>query len=482
MLRRLRVNFRAMTTKTNDPASLHNPYFQQNPTKKDVWSLINETAATAQEELGKPVVNLGQGFFSYNPPDFAVDAVNHALTKPQFNQYAHARGNPNLLKSLAAMYTEELGRKVDVLQVQVTTGANEGIFAVFFGFLTPGDEVVVFEPFFDQYIPNVEMTGAKLKYVNIKFPKSFDQGNVTGDDWEIDWEGLENAITDRTKIILINTPHNPIGKVFNEEELYRIGQLAIKHNVILLSDEVYENLYYLPKFPRPAALASLPELAERTLTVGSAGKSFAATGWRVGWVQGPADLIKYVTSAHTRICFSTPAPLQQAVSEALETASGNNYFEKTRKEYEHKYKVFEQVFEELGLPYTRAQGGYFLLVNFKKLKIPDDYKYPAEILARGTNDYKLVYWLIKEIGVVGIPPTEFLVPEHRKHNPLENSVRFAVCKDDSLLEEAVVRLRKLKEYLWDIDSEWMKRTIKWTVDFEYRHRPKQKVNNNCVKL
>lgn len=435
------------TTKSSDPASLHNPYFQQNPNQKDVWSLINETAATAQEQLGVPVVNLGQGFFSYNPPDFALEAVSHSLTKPQYNQYAHARGNPNLLKSLAKLYSDEYGRPVDVSEIQVTTGANEGIFAVLFGFLTPGDEVVVFEPFFDQYIPNVEMTGAKLKYVNINFPKKFDKENVSGDDWEVDWEGLENAITPKTKIILINTPHNPIGKVFNEEELLKIGKLAIKHNLILLSDEVYENLYYLPSFPRPATLKSLPELAERTLTVGSAGKSFAATGWRVGWVQGPAELIKYVTSAHTRICFSTPAPLQQAVSEALSVAATNNYFEKTRKEYEHKYRIFEEVFEELGLPYTSAQGGYFLLVNFKKLKIPDDYEYPAEILGRGTNDYKLVYWLIKEIGVVGIPPTEFLVPEHRKNNPLENSVRFAVCKDDSLLEEAVVRLRKLKDYL-----------------------------------
>lgn len=432
---------------TNDPAQLHNPYFQQNPSKKDVWLLINETAATAQEELGHPVVNLGQGFFSYNPPDFAVDAVKHALQSPQYNQYAHARGNPNLLKSLAQLYTHELGRPVDVSQVQVTTGANEGMFSVFFGFLTPGDEVIVFEPFFDQYIPNVEMTGAKLKYVALQPPAKFDSDNVLSDDWHVDWAALEAAISDRTKIIVINTPHNPIGKVFNEEELERIGRLAIKHNFIVLSDEVYENLYYLPKFPRPAALPALPELADRTLTVGSAGKSFAATGWRVGWVQGPLELIKYVTSAHTRICFSTPAPLQQAVSEALQLAHKNNYFERTRQDYLKKYEIFTKVFDDLGLPYTVAQGGYFLLVNFSKLKIPDDYVYPAEILGRGTNDYKLVYWLIKEIGVVGIPPTEFLVPEHRKGNPLENAVRFAVCKDDSLLEEAVARLAKLKKYL-----------------------------------
>lgn len=429
------------------PAALHNPYFQQNPTQKDVWTLVNETAATAVAQSGKPVTNLGQGFFSYNPPEFATKAVSEALTKPQFNQYAPARGNPNLLKSLALFYTEHLGRDVDVSQIQVTTGANEGMFAVFFAFLTPGDEVIVFEPFFDQYIPNVEMTGAKVKYVDIKCPESLKTENVTGKDWTIDWEGLEKAITEKTKLIVINTPHNPIGKIFTEEELTRIGKLCIEHNIILLSDEVYENLYYTSSFPRPAALAALPELAARTLTVGSAGKSFAATGWRVGWVQGPADLIKYVTSAHTRICFSSPAPLQQAASEAFAIAHENKYFERTRQEYVAKYKIFTEVFENLGLPYTAADGGYFLLVNLSKLKIPDDYEYPADILGKGTKDYKLVYWLIKELGVVGIPPTEFLSVDKKIGNPLENCVRFAVCKDDVLLEEAVTKLRKLKDYL-----------------------------------
>ncbi|KAK6455872.1 pyridoxal phosphate-dependent transferase [Scheffersomyces xylosifermentans] len=436
-----------MTTATKDPASLHNPYFYQKPGQKDIWSLINETAAAAQAESGKPIVNLGQGFFSYNPPDFAVNAVNEALTKPQFNQYAHARGNPNLITEVAKHYSKAFGRTVDPSEIQVTTGANEGMFSVFFGFLTPGDEAIVFQPFFDQYIPNIEMTGAKVKYVELKYPKKFDTETVTGDDWEVDWEGLENAITDKTKLIVINTPHNPIGKVYTEEELIRIGQLAIKHNLILVSDEVYENLYFTEKFPRPAALEKLPELAERTLTIGSAGKSFAATGWRVGFVQGPADLIKFVTAAHTRICFSTPAPLQQAVAQGFIEATKLDYFEKTRQVYVKKYELFTKVFDDLGFPYTVAQGGYFLLVNLSKLKVPKDYDFPPAIADRGTLDFKLAYWLIKEIGVVGIPPTEFLIPADRKGNGLEQCLRFAVCKDDSILEDAVARLRKLKDYI-----------------------------------
>ncbi|ODV79741.1 PLP-dependent transferase [Suhomyces tanzawaensis NRRL Y-17324] len=429
-----------------DPESLHNPYFYYKPGQKDIWSLINETAAQAQQELGKPIVNLGQGFFSYSPPDFAIDAVTEALSKPQFNQYAPARGNPNLIGEVAKLYSKAFGRVVDPSEIQITTGANEGMFSVFFGFLTPGDEAIVFEPFFDQYIPNIEMTGAKVKYVQLKYPQKFNNEVVSGNDWTIDWEGLENAITDKTKLIVLNTPHNPIGKVFTQDELVRLGEIVIKNNLILVSDEVYDNLYFTPDFPRPANLAKLPELAQRTFTVGSAGKSFAATGWRIGYIHGPANLLKYVTAAHTRICFSTPAPLQEAVARGLVEADKIDYFANTRKDYIKKYEIFTKVFDELGLPYTTAQGAYFLLVNLAKLKIPQDYTYPEPIASK-TLDFKLAYWLIKEIGVVGIPPTEFLTPDHREGHGLEKTLRFAVCKDDSVLEEAVQRLRKLKDYL-----------------------------------
>lgn len=431
---------------TKSAADLYNPYFYKPEGEKDIWSLINEAAQeAAAKNPDRQLFNLGQGFFSYNPPDFALQSVEHAISKPQFNQYAPARGNPNLLTSLKAKYSKDFGYPIETDQIAVTTGANEGMLSVFFGFLTPGDEVIVFQPFFDQYIPNIEMTGAKVKYVDFKFPAKFNSENVTGDDWEVDFEQLEAAISPKTKIIVINTPHNPIGKVFNEKELIKIGELAIKHNLILLSDEVYENLYFEDKFTRPATL-DLPELKERLLTVGSAGKSFAATGWRIGWVVGPAPLIKYVLAAHTRICFSSPAPMQQAVSEAFVKAEENNYFSITREEYIKKYEIFTSVFDKLQLPYTEAAGGYFLLVNLLKLKIPTDYEFPASFKSK-TNDFKLAYWLINEFGIVGIPPTEFLKPDARKGNGLENCLRFAVCKDDEFLKAAIDRISLLKDYL-----------------------------------
>lgn len=432
---------------TNSAATLYNPYFFKPEGEKDIWSLINEAAQEASaKNPDRPLYNLGQGFFSYNPPDFALESVNDSITKPQFNQYAPAKGNPNLIESLKEKYSKDFGYPIESNQITVTTGANEGMLSAFFGFLTAGDEVIVFQPFFDQYIPNIEMTGAKVKYVNFKFPENFNKEVVTGDDWEVDWDQLNSSINDKTKMIIINTPHNPIGKVFNEAELERIGKLCIENNLILVSDEVYENLFYGESFPRPATLKSLPELKDRTLTVGSAGKSFAATGWRVGWVIGHASLSKYVLAAHTRICFSSPAPLQQAVSEAFTKTKENDFFAITRNDYKKKYEIFTKVFKELGLPYTEVAGGYFLLVNLLKVKVPQDYEFPNSFKGK-TNDFKLAYWLINEFGIVGIPPTEFLEPNSRSGNPLENCLRFAVCKDDQFLSDAADRIRTLKDYL-----------------------------------
>ncbi|KAG0680617.1 hypothetical protein C6P40_003135 [Pichia californica] len=419
----------------------NNPYFSLGG--KDIWSLINETAAAKELSSGEKVANLGQGFFSYSPPDFAIKAAEDAFKIAGNNQYAPAGGKPELINSLRKHYSKKLGRELSNDEIAVTTGANEGIFSAFFGFLNKGDEVIVFEPFFDQYISNIEMPGGKVVYVQLHPPKDFDSKIVDGSDYKIDWDELENAITSKTKMIVINTPHNPIGKIFSIDELTKIGKLAVKHNFIIISDEVYENLYYNSNsFPRIASIDDI-EIQRRTLFVGSAGKTFAATGWRIGWVIGSKELIPYVKAAHTRICFSSPAPIQVAVSKSIEIADSTNYYEDMRKQYENKYKILESVFDELNIPYTRADGGYFLLVNLKNVKLPE-LDWP-ELIAKKPRDFKLAYWLIQEFGVVSIPPSEFYIPEHS--DVMSDCLRFAVCKDDSVLEDAVVRLRGLKKYL-----------------------------------
>lgn len=418
----------------------NNPYFSLGG--KDIWSLINETAAAKEAESGEKVANLGQGFFSYSPPDFAIKAAQEAFTNPMDNQYAPSGGKPQLVEALKSHYSKKLGRELSNSEIVVTTGANEGMLAAFFGFISPGDEVIVFQPFFDQYISNIEMPGGKVVYVQLRPPADFDKRVVDGSEYTIDWDELNKAITPRTKMIVLNTPHNPIGKIFSKEELDKIGKLAVKHNFVILSDEVYENLYYGKDFPRIAASEDL-EVQRRTLFVGSAGKTFAATGWRIGWVIGSKELVPYVKAAHTRICFSSPAPIQIAVSKAITIADSNGYYEQMREQYEKKYSILQSVFDELDIPYTRADGGYFLLVNLKKVKLPE-LEWP-ELIASKPRDFKLAYWLIQEFGVVSIPPSEFYLPENAA--VISDCLRFAVCKDDEVLEDAVKRLRGLKKYL-----------------------------------
>ncbi|KAK9470181.1 pyridoxal phosphate-dependent transferase [Dipodascopsis tothii] len=410
---------------------------------KDVWSIVNETAAETAKTFGKPIINLGQGFFSYNPPKFALDAAKAALDDVSCNQYSPTRGRESLRRALAESYGPYFNKPIDwQTDVVVTAGANEGMFSAFTAFLDEGDEVIVFEPFFDQYISNIQLPGGKCVYVPLIPPAENAYKTVPSSEWKVDFEYLESKISPRTKMIVVNSPHNPIGKIFSKEELTRIGELAVKHNFIVLSDEVYDRLHYTP-FTRIANLS--PELARLTLTVGSAGKTFSATGWRVGWLIGDAELIKYVAAAHTRICFCVNSPMQEATAVALRESMTNGYFEDNIKAFVNKMDRFNKVWDELGLPYTVPEGGYFVLVNFAKLRIPEDYPFPDDVVVGRGKDFRTAYWLIKEMGLVAIPPTEFYSPENA--HLAENYLRFAVCKTDDYLDAAVERLRGLKPYI-----------------------------------
>ena len=219
--------------------------------------------------------------------------------------------------------------------------------SAFMGFLEPGDEVIVFEPFFDQYISNIEMPGGKVVYVPMHPPKDGATKTTSAGEWTIDMKELESKITDKTRMIVLNSPHNPVGKVFSKQELQAIGDLCVKHNIIILSDEVYDRLYYVP-FTRIATLS--PEIAKLTLTVGSAGKNFYATGWRVGYLIGQEHLIKYVSAAHTRICYSSVSPLQEATAVAFEEADKRGFWDESKREMRGKMNRFNEIWDELGLP------------------------------------------------------------------------------------------------------------------------------------
>lgn len=352
------------------------------------------------------------------------------------------QGRPRLLKAIADAYTPFFGRTLDpAKEVTITTGANEGMLSAFMGFVEPGDEVIVFEPFFDQYISNIEMAGGKVIYVPLHPPERGASENTSAGEWTLELSELEKAVTDKTRMIVLNTPHNPIGKVFDKDELKAIGDLCVKHNIIILSDEVYDRLYYVP-FTRIATLS--PEIANLTLTVGSGGKNFYCTGWRVGWLIGPEHLIKYVSAAHTRICYSSVSPLQEATAIGFEEADKRGFWDETKKEMKGKMDKFNEIWEELGLPYSDPEGGYFVLVNLAKVKLPEDYPFPPHVASR-PRDFKLSWFLIKELGIAAIPPTEFFTEQNA--HIVEDWLRFAVCKEDKVLDEAKERLRGLKKYI-----------------------------------
>ncbi|RDW82222.1 aminotransferase class I and II protein [Coleophoma cylindrospora] len=407
--------------------------------KQDVWSIVNEAAAASPIQ---PIVNLGQGFFGYNPPHFIIEAAKEALNRVDANQYSPTKGRPRLKKAIADSYSPLWGRQINPeTEVTITTGANEGMLSAFMGFIEDGDEVIIFEPFFDQYISNIEMPGGKIVYVPLHPPPNGGVKNSSAGEWTIDFAELEKAISPRTKMIVLNTPHNPIGKVFSKDELLKIGELCVKNNIIILSDEVYDRLFYTP-FTRIATLS--PEIERLTLTVGSAGKNFYATGWRVGWLIGPADLIQYVAAAHTRICYSSVSPLQEAAAVGFEQADANNFWETAKKDMKGKMDRFNEVWKELDLPFSDPEGGYFVLVNMKKVKLPADYPFPDQVKDR-PRDFKLCWFLIQEVGVAAIPPTEFYTDANAHIGA--DWMRFAVCKEDDILEQAKERLRGLKKYI-----------------------------------
>lgn len=285
------------------------------------------------------------------------------------------------------------------------------------------------------------MAGGVVRYAPLQPPKDGATKNTSAADWIIDMDALEKTINPKTRMIVLNSPHNPVGKVFSKSELEAIGSLCVKHNIIILSDEVYDRLYYVP-FTRIATLS--PEIAKLTLTVGSAGKNFYATGWRVGWLIGPEHLIKYVSAAHTRICYSSVSPLQEAAAVGFENAEKEGFWESSKNEMKSKMELFCAVFDELGLPYSDPEGGYFVLANLGKVKLPEGYDFPPHVAER-PRDFKMSWFLIMELGVAAIPPTEFYTDENAHLG--EDWLRFAVCKNDDVLEGAKDRLRGLKKYM-----------------------------------
>jgi aspartate/methionine/tyrosine aminotransferase len=392
-------------------------------------TVFAEFTALAQQHNA---VNLGQGAPNFAAPDFIKEAACQAITG-DINQYARAAGQPRLVNALAKVYSPYFNRALNPLQeIVVTVGATEGIFATIQALVEPGDEVILIEPFYDSYPASVIMAGGIPIYV----PLRPTPGSHTSAGWKLDMDELAAAFSPRTRLIILNTPQNPIGKVFSRPELDQIAALVLAHNCYVLSDEVYEWMVYPGDdpafFTQHVRIATLPGMWERTLTLGSAGKTFSVTGWKIGWVIGPAPMVNSVFMAHQWIPFTVATPLQEAVATALELVERQGYFAWLAQMYQSKRDKLLRVLQEVGLAPVRPDGSYFVIVDTSKFDVP---------VPPGTRrDVAVCRWLTSDVGVAAIPPSAFYSAGHQ--HLTDQIARFCFCKTDETLDEAARRLQQ----------------------------------------
>ncbi len=355
-------------------------------------------------------VNLGQGFPDFDGPGHvkaaAIDAMN-----AEKNQYAPMTGVLELRRAIAESWARDHGgfhSPIDQdAHVTVTAGATEAIAAALLGLVNPGDEVVLFEPYYDSYRACVSLAGATPRFVTLRAP-----------DFTFDEAELRAAFSARTRMVIVNTPHNPTGRVFTRDELALIARLCVEHDAIALADEVYEHLVFEGEHVR---LASLPGMWERTVTVSSVGKTFSLTGWKIGWAVAPAPLSAGVRAAHQFITYAVNTPGQHATAAAL--ASPKEYFDKLLHEYRDRREFLCDALGGMGFGVRAPEGAYFVLADHSAFG--------------GTDDVTFCRRLVDQAGVAAIPPTAF----YENKNEGAPLVRFAFCKTRATLEEAVRRMR-----------------------------------------
>ncbi len=361
-------------------------------------------------------VNLGQGAPDFDgPPEVlrsAVEAVNAAL-----NQYAPGIGLPMARAAVADHAQRFYGQRLDPeSEVLITAGATEAMFAAILGLSDPDDEIIVFAPTYDSYVPNMRMAGVRPRYVYLDPPH-----------WTFDPAALEAAFTPKTRAIIVNTPHNPTGKIYSPEELRLIAELCQRHDVTAITDEVYEHILYDDQ--RHTRLATLPGMADRTLTISSLGKTFSVTGWKIGWALGAAPLVTAVNRAHQFITYSVATPLQAAGAEALRLPDA--YYQGVQQDYQRRRDYLLGTLREAGFEAPTPQGGYFIIADWRGAA-------PSSV----QDDVAFAQWLIREVGVACIPPSAFYEPSE-KHR-VAHLARFAVCKKDETLQAAAARLAKIR--------------------------------------
>jgi aminotransferase len=356
-------------------------------------------------------INLAQGFPNFAAPQALKDAAKRAIDA-DINQYAITWGANSLRDALSRTYAELYGMAVDPeTMLTVTCGATEAMISTLLALVDPGDEVIVLEPFYENYGPDTDIAGARPVYVPLRPPE-----NV------FDRDELRKAFGPRTKAIIVNTPNNPTGRVFTRDELTFIASLCVEHDVVAVTDEIYEHIRYEGEH---IPIATLPGMAQRTVTISGASKTFSVTGWRVGWIVAPPELTVGIRKVHDFVTVGAPAPLQEAVAEGL--ALGRPYYDSLATEYRKRRDLLVPALEAAGFAPRRPEGAYYVLCDITPFGFDDDTKFAR--------------WLVSEVGVAGVPGSSFYSePALGKH-----LIRFTFCKTHDVLEAAAERLMRTRE-------------------------------------
>jgi aminotransferase len=370
-------------------------------------SVIREMTRVAHQH---GAINLAQGFPDFPMPVQMKDAASAAI-RGDINQYAITWGSATLRLAIAEKYRRWYEFPVDTeREITVTCGATEAMASIFLALVDPNDEVIVFEPFYENYGPDAILAGAKPVFIPLEPPS-----------WRFDPDRLRRAFNPRTRAVIVNTPHNPTGRVFTRDELLLIANLCVEHDVWAFTDEIYEHIRYAGSHH---LLASFPGMRERTVTISGLSKTFSCTGWRLGYAIAPPRETMAIRKVHDFLTVGAPAPLQEAG--AVGMALGIDYYNQLAYDYRERREILCAALLEAGFEFTVPEGAYYVLAGFSAF---------SEV-----NDRDFALWLTREAGVATVPGSSFYATEAggRAH------VRFAFCKKKATLEAAAERLVKVR--------------------------------------
>ena len=359
-------------------------------------------------------INLSQGFPDFDPPLALKEAAVKAILDGH-HQYSPTWGYAPLRQKLAELYTARLGWSVDpAIHVTVTCGVTEAMNAAILAVLNPGDEMLIIEPAHENYIPSAILAGAKPVSVPLEAP-----------DYRLDPERLADAVTPRTRVLVLNTPHNPTGRVFDAEELAAVTDVVLRHDLVLLTDEIYDHILYDGRqhvFP-----GSLEPLQERTITVSGLSKTFAITGWRLGYVIAPALLSAAIRPVHDFLTVCAPTPLQVAVVTALDLP--HDYYDDMLADYHRRRELMMGILEEIGFVAPMPEGAYYVLADYSQVPIPQ----------AQWDSTRFATWMVQQVGIATVPGSVFYsLPSYG-----DRSLRFAFPKKMETLRAAGERLKQM---------------------------------------